>query len=379
MKKYFIYFLAFNFFLITSCINQNTSQSNLNLEKEDFTINHMDIKNTNEYIGLPDFSNNTEVYQSNVGTNIYFKVENIKNKSYNDLVYWDYNGDGIYNIAKKEMVTYFNYSNPGKYKVSLCFDKNKVNCISKWINIKKDNYNTNNYSYSTHNENSNIDKKYDKQIAIIENTNNSNTEINNSTKNNNRINISEGRDYEVNILSSNRKPSFSRNEYSNRESNNSFPLNSKSKSNNKSIISSNHYKGLNSNIALKANSNRCESLSKYTANSSISLTVKRELKLQRVSVIARKEGRVRITFLGNKRKQTSMSVFTGSNEVNLFTFSEILVPGKTYKLLVEPIATGLGKPEFKIVNNCVRKKSDENIQIQYDNSNNVLFNLKYNF
>jgi hypothetical protein len=81
MKKYFIYFLAFTFFLITSCINQNTSQSNLNLEKEDFTINHMDIKNTNEYIGLPDFSNNTEVYQSNVGTNIYFKVENIKNKS----------------------------------------------------------------------------------------------------------------------------------------------------------------------------------------------------------------------------------------------------------------------------------------------------------
>ncbi len=378
MKKELI-ILSFGiilFFMIYSCNSCNSPKKDISFhEIPNFTINQYDIMSTDEFVGEPELFKN-EIYETQVGSDVIFEITNKNNKNFNKTVFWDLDGKGNMKISNLGKTEFFIYKKPGKVKVTLCMDRDKNNCVSKWIYVRKTN---DPQDYLTDNINDQLEKvKFNKNKDLYEEKiEKADRELSNLEEK--AIDISSGNKYKINSLSSDgNKTNLKRED----NMHNNFESEQKSNITYNSLKNrpiSSKYTGMNSGKILKVNSNKCERLNYYIPRSSISIQVNRKLKLTEVSIISQKTGRVKLVLQGNRTKDTNRSIHVGTNVIPLYNFSEILVPGRSYNLLVIPIASGLGTPNFKVVNQCITKKSDPNISINYDSNKNVLFNLKYNY
>lgn len=380
-RKINIFILAiFISFTVSSCDSCESSKRKLVIPKTpNFTLNGFAIKNTDDFTGEPELKNN-EIYTIKVGKRVDFEITNIENDDRYNTVYWDLEGNGNIKRSNKAFVESFTYNNQGKFKVSLCFDIDKSNCISKWIHIIKDESSIKNYSTV----------KYKKPSIVKHNTLDyppssvSSKDIIQSSHDRDNIktiNISDNKHYEINSLRSNNNKNKNESIKGNSITN-TYRTTSNSVSNVKvknSTSSSKRYTGMNSSTVLNASTNKCETLNNYTPKSKISVFTNRELKLSEVSFISHKSGRAKLILKGTHSKSKSIDLNLGTNVISLHSFSEILKPGKKYILSIEPIASGFGLADFKIVNKCIRKINDSNISINYITKSNVLFNLKYNY
>jgi len=358
MNKIFITLILLFILIFTSCNSSSKNIENkIDLLQPDFTINGSQIKNDDQFIGKPDYTKN-EIYNTFIDQNISFRINKLKFKRFdeNKIVYWRFQDNDYFMDFLVNTPVNHTYRKSGNYKVTLCFDKERENCVSKWIKVNS-NYTPTKELDSDHSNPSNsyyndLSKNTNLQSYVVEEPTNIDKIIR-GYNNNDKVKSL--------MLDNNNRLKSLRTNYS---------------TNNLKHT----YTGMKSNTILNANSNKCELINQFLSKSSIKIIPKRELKLKNIYVISQGIGKIKLVFAGYKQTSINQGIHTGTNNISLTNISEILRPNKTYLISIETIASSLGTPKLKVVNKCIKSQIDSNLSVDYNDPNgNVLFNLKYNY